>query len=526
MKSINSLFRSFENYSATMLNSSNLLNNAFANINAYFNKKVFPTTTMTGNDVNIGQGLTYLAKTNGLTIHGNQGTESVIISANVTDLKIDSAVESVALKSINYDPTLLASTQGTLNINSATGTNIAALSVSANHKEILSFANASGTLSLDSTGKAVFTLSTIQLDKNQSYTVNANNVQVYGNAGTEKVTLDNNVTGVQVASTVENITLNGKSSDYNYSVVNNNVVLTNKTTGSTLATVFVNTATTGTQLQFSDKTLAATWNDTLSWNRGWALHNWNVTINDPAAPAPSTTITGGTNLKYTVDFSHANLGSNLASIQANIKAALNNIGNYVSSKAVFNLEILTENTSQKTLAETASTMVSTTGKNGVTQTTAFLAESVSGIESSATMPDATLYINLSMLNQMSFSGTPVSNKYDLTSILTHEILHGMAFSGNLDSGSNAAKTPFDALVSMQNAATPTFIGSHAQTVNGNTPVPLDPASAGEGSAYYHVAIANDLMSDAIGKGEVRTISPLDLAMLEDMGVTLVGVQSV
>ncbi len=532
MQNINNLFNSFENYYTNFFNSSTSPNSVFYDINALFNsfnpfshKKTLPTNTTNGNDVTLGQGLAYTVKTNGLSIHGNQGFEAVTLSPNITNIAIDSAVESVTLKNIAYDPALLVSSQGTLTVNSSSGTSIAALSVIANHNESLTFTNASGFLSLDNTGKGVFTLAEIQLDKNQSYIANVNDLQVYGNTGTEKITIGDGVTGIQVANSIENVTLNGKSSDYSCDVVGNTVVLTNKNTGSDVAHINVNTASTGTQIQFSDKTLTAVWNDSISWNKGWTLHNWNVAINDPSAPAPSNTLTGGTNLKYSVDFSHANLGNNLASVEADVKTALDNLGKVISSKVTFNLDILTENTSPKTLAETTATMVSTNGANGVTQTTKFLADSASGTDSNASAPDATLYLNLADLNQMSFSGAPVANKYDLTSVLTHEILHGMAFSGNLDLGNTAAKTPFDALVTMQNGS-PFFTGTHAEIANGNSPVPLDTASAGPGSAYYHVAIANDLMNDALGKGEVRTISPLDIAMLQDMGLTLVGVAPV
>ena len=532
MQNVNNLFNSFENYYSTVFKNSGSLNNAFPDINSLFNsfnpfshKKTLPTNTTSGSDVTLGQGLTYTVKTNGLSIHGNQGVESVTISPNVYNITIDSAVESVTLKNISYDPALVTSSQGLLTVNSSNGSSVAVLSIAGNHNESLSFTNASGLLSLDNTGKGIFTLSEIQLDKNQSYIANVNNLQVYGNTGTEKITIGDGVTGVQVANSIETVTLNGKSSDYNYDVVGNNVVLTNKSTGSEIAHISVNTASTGTQIQFSDKTLTAVWNDNVSWNKGWTLHNWNVTINDPSAPVPSNVITGGTNLKYSVDFSHANLGGNLASVEADVKTALDNLGKAISSKVTFNLDVLTENTSPKTLAETTATMVNTTGANGATQTTKFLADSASGTESNSSTADATLYINLADLNQMSFSNTPVANKYDLTSVLTHEILHGMAFSGNLDLGSNAAKTPFDALVTMQNGS-PFFTGTHAETANGNAPIPLDSISAGPGSAYYHVGIVNDLMNDALGKGEVRTISPIDLAMLQDMGVTLVGIAPV
>lgn len=487
----------------------------FNPFNSFLHRKVPAPTTITGTDVNIGVNQSYTVKTNGLSIHGNTGSEKVTVSQNVSGIKIDSTVESVTLSGIKFDPSALVSTQGTLAINSAAG-NLATISVAANHNEALNFSNAVGTLSLDMLGNAVFNLSEIQLDKNQNFIATTNDLQIYGNSGQEKVTLAHGITGVEVSSTVETVVFDGNSSDYFYDVQGGTVVVSDKS-GNDVAYVDVNQSATGSQIQFADKTLNASWEITGSF-RHW--NSWGVTVTDPTAPATPTTISGGTNLKYSVDFSKANLGNNLANVEANVKTALENIGQYISSKATFNLQILTEKTTPKTLAEASASMV-TTNSNGISQTTEFLANSVSGIDSNSAMPDATLYINLANLSEMSFSGTPVAGKYDLTSILTHEILHGLAFTGNLDA-TGGLKTPYDALVSIQNNS-PVFTGTHAQAANGNNPVALDSASAGDGSAYYHVMVANDLMSDSIGKGEVRTISPLDVAMLQDMGLTIVGV---
>lgn len=241
-------------------------------------------------------------------------------------------------------------------------------------------------------------------------------------------------------------------------------------------------------------------------------------LNDTTTP---TIISGGTNFKYTVDLSQANLGDNLANVEANVKTALDNIGQYISSNAVFNLKILTTNVNSDMLAETNSSLMTTNNQNGANVDTTFIADSISGTNSYPNTPDATLYINLAKVGELSFSGSPPPDKFDLTSILTHEILHGLAFAGGSASGSSTLKTSYDSLITTQNNA-PVFVGRHAETVNGGNPVPLSPADAGQGSAYYHVTIPNDLMAASIKKGEVKGISALDVAMLEDMGLTVTG----
>jgi len=503
----------------------NSLFNSFPNFNAWLNpffspKKNVPVTTITGTDVNLGAGLSYTVKTNGLSIYGNKGFEQVTVTQNVSGIKIDSAVESVTLKGVNFDPNLLISSKGNLTINSTTG-NLATLNLTANHSETLNFSNAIGTVSLDSSGNGVFNLSEILLNKNQNFTASINDLLIYGNSGQEKVTLSKNVVGVEISDAVETVVLDGNSSNYSYNTESDFVIVTDNNTGKDTAFIHVNTAATGTKIQFVDKTLTASW-EILDSFGGW--NSWGITVSDPTAPAIPTILSGGTNLPYSVDFSGANLGSNLANVEANVKTALDNIGKYVSSKTTFNLQILTEYTSAQTLAESNGTMIRVADKNGATQTTTtFIADSISGTNSYTGM-DATIYINLANLNQMAFNGAPTANQYDLTSILTHEILHGMAFTGNLGT-MNDEQSPFDSLVTMQNDL-PVFTGSRAKAENGNNPVPLVSAEAGDGSAYYHVALANDLMSDSLGKGETRTISPLDVAMLQDMGLTIIGVPPV
>ncbi len=237
-------------------------------------------------------------------------------------------------------------------------------------------------------------------------------------------------------------------------------------------------------------------------------------------PIP-TKFSGGTNLQYNVDLSQADLGENLVNVSENLKTALSNIGQFISSKVVFDLRVLTEYQNSGMLAETNSALVTTTSNQTKSIDTSFVADSIRGVDSSPNSPDSTIYINLANIDKMSFSGVPTPDKYDLTTILTHEILHGLAFTGILDMNA-PLKTAYDTLVMPQNVDS-SFVGRHAKTANSGNPVPLVPANAGSGSAYYHVAIPSDLMSASINKGEIKSISDLDIGMLEDMGVTITGV---
>lgn len=246
-----------------------------------------------------------------------------------------------------------------------------------------------------------------------------------------------------------------------------------------------------------------------------------------------TKFSGGTNFRYSVDLSGAQLGDNLTDVSANIKTALDNIGQFISSKIVFDLQVLTKSVDNNTLAQAGAALVTSTTPNPngsdtpiKSIDTSFVADSISGVDSSPNAPDATLYINLTKMDQMSFSGLPTPDKYDFTSIVTHEILHGLAFAGTL-TVNPPLQTVYDTLIAPQPVAPPNapsvFVGRHAKTINAGEPVSLSPASSGQGSAYYHVALPADLMSESISKGEVKSISALDVAMLEDMGISVTGV---
>jgi hypothetical protein len=240
-------------------------------------------------------------------------------------------------------------------------------------------------------------------------------------------------------------------------------------------------------------------------------------------PAPLI-LSGGTNFKYSVDFSEADFGDFLPRIQANITTALDNIGKYIRSDAVFNLKVLAVEDSSNMLAQANAAIVATQDNpDNVNADTTFIADSVRGADFDSTLHDSKLYINTAKLDQMSFTGLPTPDKYDLTSILTHEILHGLAFTGLVDSPDTKFKTAYDGLISTKEDGSLVFVGRHAKTVNGGKPVPLSPVEAGSGSAYYHVAIPNDLMSPSIRKNEVKSISNLNVAMLNDMGVGVTGV---
>jgi len=241
----------------------------------------------------------------------------------------------------------------------------------------------------------------------------------------------------------------------------------------------------------------------------------NITSTDP------NIISGGTNFKYTLDLNQANLGDAQSGVVEDLTKALDNIGQYVSSNITFNVKVLGQNMDPSILAEADATMTESTVQTKKMLDTSFTSDATYKSELNPNKPDTNLFINLSRIQDMSFDGTPAPDKFDFTSILTHEILHGLAFTGTLGNVNTDLKSQYDKLVTMQDG-TPYFTGANAESANGGNPVPLAAASAGDGSAFYHVDIPDDLMSTTIKKGQVKSISPIDIGILADIGIPVVN----
>lgn len=248
-------------------------------------------------------------------------------------------------------------------------------------------------------------------------------------------------------------------------------------------------------------------------------------INNLSNAVDSSLISGGKNFKYSIDLSQSNLGNYTLSVIDNLKKALENIGQYINSDITFNLKVISQNEKPNILAQTNTSMIEANPQSQHSIDTSFVSDTAYKYEFSPNSPDATLFINASRLNDMSFSGIPEPTKFDFTSILTHEILHGIAFTGTIGTANNGLKTKYDQFVSVQ-GNTPYFVGPNAIKANGGNPVLLVSENAGSGSAFYHVAETSDLMSDTINKGQVKTISALNIAMLEDIGIPIIKDASV
>ena len=477
-----------------------------------------------------------------IVLWGSTGTETVTVPKGILNVSCDSAIEIVSL-SVNYDPNLLKLGKGGLTVSDANSNKILDWSVNTPSKHTLDFYNATGSVTVNGAGQNVFTLTDFLLNSGQSYTSTLSNLNLYGANGNETVALSASVHNDTIDAKIEKVVLPLPLSKYTWTTQGSGLTLFDGV-NSQVALINVVRTSAGTTLQFSDQTLSAVISSSgvnVYAANGQVVNSGTVNVPTSSAPSPtkvsaptsSSTSSNSlvSNFQYTLDFSaFSGYASQQSSVQTCLVAALNKIGVYLNAKGTFDIQVIPENTSANVLAEAASAMVTVPGSlttaHGAKFTTAFLSESQTGTDANGTQADAKVYINMS--NWSSFntnpSASPSKSQYDLTTVLTHELMHAMGFEGMYPNASSS-QTTYDTYIQMQNGL-PYFLGPKAQAVYGG-PVPLDPASSGAGSAYYHLKVASDMMSSALPPGTVRSISALDLAMMQDLGApVIVGIATV
>ena len=484
-----------------------------------------------------------------IVLWGSTGTETVTVPKGILNVSCDSAIDIVSL-GVNYDPNLLKLGKGGLTVLDANSNKVLDWSVNTPGTHTLDFYNATGSVSVNSAGQNVFTLTDFLLNPGQSYTSTLSNLTLYGANGNETVVIAAGVHMDTIDSKIEKVVLPLPLSKYTWTTQGSNLNLFDGV-NSQVALINVVRSTAGTTLQFSDQTLSAVISSSgvnVYAANGQVVSSGTVNVPTSSAPAPapsptptssssSTSTSTGTNsssvvshFQYTLDFSaFSGYASQQTSVQACLLAALNKIGGFLNAKGSLDIQVIPENTSPSVLAEASSAMVTVPSTlkttHGANYTTAFLTESQTGIDANGTQADAKVYINMSnwSLFNTNPNAAPNKSQYDLTTVLTHELLHAMGFEGNYPTPSGY-QTTYDTYIQMQNGL-PYFVGPKAQAVFGG-PVPLDPASSGAGSAYYHLKVASDLMSSALPPGTVRSISALDMAVMQDLGApVIVGVAS-
>ena len=238
---------------------------------------------------------------------------------------------------------------------------------------------------------------------------------------------------------------------------------------------------------------------------------------------------------YTITVDDPTQAANDTVLTTNLKAALDAWGVYLSGSGTVDIKLgITNTAAAGELGEGGSEIAVSVGADGARTVyeSGAANELVSGTDANGATDDGSIDLSSTALSQIYFSATPATDtaqrgKYDGLSILEHEIGHILGIDGfRDDSGAlpTDSESTWDQLV-VVNGRTATFTGAHATAVYGAA-VPLT-TTYDSGEAYYHFAnstrdqASSDLMTGTgLPTASVRTISPLDVATMADIGTPL------
>jgi Ca2+-binding RTX toxin-like protein len=225
------------------------------------------------------------------------------------------------------------------------------------------------------------------------------------------------------------------------------------------------------------------------------------------------------------------LGGSLdAPLEADLSAALADWSRYINGTGtlIVALNITTTPAGRADAGSTAYGYVSTTGGMNV-----YLPSSIEELTTGTHLASSDITINVDpnyLLNDLWVNPTPGDNAavppnlVDATSVMLHEVGHGLGFLGFTDPsgvlGQN--ESAFDQYIQKNPDGTAYFVGPNAEQVYGG-PVPLTTLPNGEGYAHLANSLSDplglDLMNGvAFYTGRAYDISNVDLAILKDVGV--------
>lgn len=244
---------------------------------------------------------------------------------------------------------------------------------------------------------------------------------------------------------------------------------------------------------------------------------------------------------YTITVNDPNHVADDAVLTTNLKAAVDAWGVYLKGGGVIDISLsIAAASSSAELGEGGSDTAVGTGQDGArTIYQAGAANELStGQDANGATADGEISLNATNLASLYFSATPgggttVKGKYDGLSILEHELGHIFGIDGFRDSSGvlpSDSESTWDQLVKVVSRSSATFTGAEATAVYGG-PVPVT-TTYDSGEAYYHFAnrlsdaASNDLMTGTgLPTATIRTISPLDVATMADIGTPLSSIGS-
>jgi hypothetical protein len=220
-----------------------------------------------------------------------------------------------------------------------------------------------------------------------------------------------------------------------------------------------------------------------------------------------------------------------ALIQNDIAGALRWLGRYI--QGLGSLEVVATTASQGSSSFLASAgpdaygVLSRLPSGGFLQQPGPAYELSTSRDPNGTRTDFHVTINSDRMAQFWFDPTPddqtdrpPASMTDFEGVMVHEIMHALGFTGNrqLDgSFYDADRSPYDQAMRLDANLGWVYDSDAVRAANNGNPVPIDSTHA-EGSRWYHLAVANDLMFWAASAGIRRQVSDVDLAILHDNGI--------
>lgn len=227
-----------------------------------------------------------------------------------------------------------------------------------------------------------------------------------------------------------------------------------------------------------------------------------------------------------------------AALRLDMAAALDAWSRAIAGSGSLSVSLTVSDLEAGVLAQGGPGTVVAAGTDGArtVYTSGTLSELNTGIDPNGSAADIVIDISLDALRNGFYltpnpaaGGAVPANRYDAVTVLTHEVGHALGiigFRGSDGALDAAAETLWDRLVFVQPDGGAVFTGAHAQAVYGG-PVPVTTIHNGE--EYYHLgnsaaeAASADLMGGTgLPPGQARTVSALDLAILQDLGAPLAG----
>ena len=238
---------------------------------------------------------------------------------------------------------------------------------------------------------------------------------------------------------------------------------------------------------------------------------------------------------YTVTISDPTGAADDALLLTDMKAALDAWSVFLAGQGTVDVSVTLDATDggDTELAEGSSDIATAIGRSGgkTIYEAGAAYELAKGQDPNGATADVDVALNPTNLPLFYFNPNPSgggavpAGKYDLVTVLTHELGHGFGIAGfrNDDGSLPSYESNWDKLVQLS-GKTASFVGGHVEALYGGA-APITTLSNGE--AYYHFgnsasdADANDLMSGTgLAAGVSHAISPLDVAVMADLDVPL------